>query len=335
MKKIYSDGQGRFLCTEKKKKNSIFNTMINKFFKKKTIVSKVENIFLILCRSSQIVVDSEFLEFVKIKEASKIGYINAYNFPTEEAARIIEERDNIFCLIEDFENNFSTISRFVCKAKECKKNLYLVAFKDNFYDFKGWPKHWLLENINKTIVMTLGEQMGYRIDEDTIKTNLFIDRNDFSNAFVKAKNIILQQQAFWRVEKEEVLNATNLEKLIGAMRWEPKFDVQGNIIAIYNYGLNVADEELLFNSIAPFVKTGSFVEYERESYSGKQRERFEFKNGTVSKKNWVYKNKEQKMENNGFLNDKQNKGFASMRKGGQVLEATQGFEDLKMKTAGV
>lgn len=128
--------------------------------------------------------------------------------------------------------------------------------------------------------------MSYRIDGDTIRTNLFIDKNDFSNAFVKAKDIILQQQEFCRVERDEVLNATNLEELISAMRWELKLDEQGNAIAIHNYGLNVADEELLFNSIAPSVKTGSFVKYEREAYSGKQRERFEFKNGKTIHKSW-------------------------------------------------
>jgi len=128
--------------------------------------------------------------------------------------------------------------------------------------------------------------MSYRIDEDTIKSNLFIDKNDFSNAFIKAKDTILQQQEFCRVGKNEVLDAENLEELIGAMRWEPRLDEQGNIIAINNYGLNVAEEDLFFTSIAPFVKTASFVEYERETYSGKQKHRFEYMNGEVNEKIW-------------------------------------------------
>ncbi len=33
------------------------------------------------------------------------------------------------------------------------------------------------------------------------------------------------------------------------------------------------------------------------------------------------------MENNSFFDDKQNKAFSNMRKGGQFLEATQGIED--------
>lgn len=126
--------------------------------------------------------------------------------------------------------------------------------------------------------------MGYRIDEDTIKSNLFIDKNDFGNAFIKAKDTILQQQEYCRVDKSEVLDAGSLKELIEAMRWTPTFDKQGNIIAIYNYGLNVAEEELLFISIAPFVKTGSFVEYEREAYSGKEKHRFEYKDGKVNEK---------------------------------------------------
>jgi hypothetical protein len=136
----------------------------------------------------------------------------------------------------------------------------------------------------------LGKKMGYRIDKDTIKSNFFIVKDNFHNTFIKAKDIILQQQLlkeFCRVDIVEVVNATNLEELVDAMRWELKLDEQGNAIAIYNHGLNVAEEELLFRSLAPFIKHGSFIEYEREACSGKQKHRFEYKNGEVEEKSWL------------------------------------------------
>lgn len=66
-------------------------------------------------------------------------------------------------------------------------------------------------------------------------------------------------------------------------RAEAILDKDGNIEGLLNHGLNVGDEELLFKSIAQFVKNGSFIEYEREGYNGKVKERFDFLNGNIKR----------------------------------------------------
>lgn len=129
--------------------------------------------------------------------------------------------------------------------------------------------------------------MGFRIDEDTIKSSLFISKNNMLKAFPIIKENLLKEEEFKKVDREELENATNFEELISAMRWDLKLDSHGNAISIYNHGLNVADEELLFNSIKDFVEDGSFVEYERQAYSSKQKERFDYKDKKVIQRTWI------------------------------------------------
>ena len=129
--------------------------------------------------------------------------------------------------------------------------------------------------------------MGYRINEDTIKANLFIPASDFNKAFELARKHALAQESFCRVERCDIMNATDLKEYISAMRWDMKFDKNGNFVSICNYGINVADEEILFESIAYFMKDGSFVEFEREGYGGQEKERYDFSNGSVQKTRFV------------------------------------------------
>lgn len=132
--------------------------------------------------------------------------------------------------------------------------------------------------------------MGFRIDEDTIKSSLNISKDTMIKAFPILKSILLKKKdELKRVEKENLENATCFEELINVMRWDLTLDSQGNAISIYNYGLNVANEELLFNSIEDFVEDDSFVEYEREGYISKLKERFDYKDKKVIQRTWVEK----------------------------------------------
>ncbi len=131
--------------------------------------------------------------------------------------------------------------------------------------------------------------MGFKIDEKTIKSSLNISKENMIKAFPIVKSILLEKDEFIRVERIDLENATCFEELINAMRWDLKIDSQGNAISIYNHGLNVAEEELLFNSIADFVDDGSFVEYIRDGYSSNQKERFDYKNKKVIQRTWSEK----------------------------------------------
>lgn len=124
--------------------------------------------------------------------------------------------------------------------------------------------------------------MGFRIEEDTIKADLFISVDEFDKAFKLAKTHTLNQEDYCRVERKEVEDSANLEEYINAMGWDMRTNDNGDLISVYNHGINVADEELLFESIAPLMKDGSYVEFEREGYDGDQKERYDFSNRTVT-----------------------------------------------------
>lgn len=142
--------------------------------------------------------------------------------------------------------------------------------------------------------------MGFRIDEDTIKSSLNISKNNILKSFPIVKQNLLKVENFIRVTREDLENATNFEELINAMRWDLKLDPHGNAISIYNHGLNVADEELLFDSIKVFVDDGSFIEYEREGYGSTIKERFDYKDKKVIQRTWV---KKYDQEDNSFWDE--------------------------------
>lgn len=61
--------------------------------------------------------------------------------------------------------------------------------------------------------------MGFRIDEDTIKSSLNISKDTMIKAFPILKSILLKKKdELKRVEKENLENATCFEELINVMR---------------------------------------------------------------------------------------------------------------------
>lgn len=126
--------------------------------------------------------------------------------------------------------------------------------------------------------------MGHRINNMKLKSSLVINKEDFDSAYNVLKSNLLGKKELNRIDKTEINETLNLFELVIIAKWELLFDNEENAFSIYNHNLNVAEEELLFKSIAPFVKEGSFVEYERDSCSGTQKDRFDFSN-----KNVVYK----------------------------------------------
>jgi hypothetical protein len=57
---------------------------------------------------------------------------------------------------------------------------------------------------------------------------------------------------------------TDLKTIFGKWRWEVSFDLNGNIDSIYFEGSKLGDDEFLFEAIAPWVKSGSFIEMSGE-----------------------------------------------------------------------
>lgn len=52
--------------------------------------------------------------------------------------------------------------------------------------------------------------------------------------------------------------------MLGCWRWEAPLDEEGNILDMNFMGEKAADDELLFQKIAPFVENGSYIEMQGE-----------------------------------------------------------------------
>ena len=129
--------------------------------------------------------------------------------------------------------------------------------------------------------------MSVNIDNKTIKTEIFIAKLNIDKIFNDLKQkVLFQSELSGWIDISKIKSSMSYVELMTAMRWMPQFDKDGNIIVLLHDGFNVAEEELLFRTIAPFVKDGSFVEYEREGYSSDLKVRFDFTDKKVNITTW-------------------------------------------------
>lgn len=68
---------------------------------------------------------------------------------------------------------------------------------------------------------------------------------------------------YW-VNNSELEDANTAEKAFQAWRWDPEFDIEGNICGLEFEGEKLGDDEQFFQTIAPWVRDGSFIEMEGE-----------------------------------------------------------------------
>lgn len=72
------------------------------------------------------------------------------------------------------------------------------------------------------------------------------------------------------VEDSEFVNAQCLEEALEAWGWYPDTDKEGNIVDLSFENEKFGDEKILFDTIAPFVEDGSYLQVssweERESW---------------------------------------------------------------------
>lgn len=145
--------------------------------------------------------------------------------------------------------------------------------------------------------------MGYKINNETLKSNVFLSKEDAGKAFDVLKQEVLSQNelSHW-ITLEEVELSKNFDELMTAMRWMPQFSDDGNVIGLEHNGLNVAKEALVFKTISPFVKEGSYIEYEREGYSSDMKVKFDFTNNGLQETVWSKEYNEYKSRDEWVLN---------------------------------
>lgn len=103
--------------------------------------------------------------------------------------------------------------------------------------------------------------MGYYIEQND--TNFRINKDQFDAALAALKTLILTKPMLSWVKGDEVLNAKTLSDALTACRWTPYMDGKGNITHIEFTCEKLGNDEEIFGAIAPFVKSGSFIEMER------------------------------------------------------------------------
>jgi len=99
-------------------------------------------------------------------------------------------------------------------------------------------------------------RMGYHISQD--EAIIFIDKKHFP-AMLKAMQGL--KPGAWT---DDTSKCTTVKDALDAWRWELSFDEKGNIDDIQFEGEKAGNEYGLFNVIAPYVKSGSYIQMHGE-----------------------------------------------------------------------
>ena len=78
-----------------------------------------------------------------------------------------------------------------------------------------------------------------------------------------------------------VMDKVNFEDLINGLRLVVEFDENGDCVSFFNHSLNIAEEDFLFHSLAPYMKDDSYIEYENETFIGNIKNIYRYKNFKV------------------------------------------------------
>lgn len=107
--------------------------------------------------------------------------------------------------------------------------------------------------------------MSYTIDQESGK--VFIPAADHQNVYENILRLIgrerrhTSQGSGWkRVASNDLKKATNLTDAMRVWRWNPEYDVAGNIISLKFLGEILGDDIMFFRAIAPWVSEGSSIE---------------------------------------------------------------------------
>ena len=120
--------------------------------------------------------------------------------------------------------------------------------------------------------------MGYRINEETIISNIRIKKINLDIAFKDIKQKFLnKKEKSTRINIKEIINSKNFEDLINGLRWVVEFDENGDCISFFNHSLNIAEEDFLFHSLAPYMENDSYIEYENETFIGNIKNIYRYK----------------------------------------------------------
>ncbi len=100
--------------------------------------------------------------------------------------------------------------------------------------------------------------MGYCMRQH--RSDFFISVNKQSTALAAMIKLAKEKRNFYWVESSDFIDSTTLSEVLDAWRWEPKLDKNGNIISVSFVGEKIGDEDILWNTLAPYVRKDSYIE---------------------------------------------------------------------------
>ena len=117
--------------------------------------------------------------------------------------------------------------------------------------------------------------MGYYMDQTDSK--FVIKKENFENALNALKAAFVpekmdcvdyihgkQHPHFSWVDTQTVLNAEKLEDALVEIRYEPKYNNNGNIVNVEFTGEKYGSEVVFFTALAPYVEKDSYIAFKGE-----------------------------------------------------------------------
>ena len=115
--------------------------------------------------------------------------------------------------------------------------------------------------------------MGYCMSQ--MDSSFRVDQHNIMPMVASLKELARTSPRLSWVDPKVLLEAATLEEISEELRWFFHVDVNGNIDDIQFEGEKLGAEEKIFNAMAPYVRSGSFIEIHGED-------------GTTWR--WVFKN---------------------------------------------
>lgn len=110
--------------------------------------------------------------------------------------------------------------------------------------------------------------MGYCMRQ--LKQQFFLPKENVQNAYEAVKTLhgkeSIEDSSGYHFSwvSHDFYKLPNFEEIMKEWRWKPTFDEQGNVTKLTFTGEKFGDDIKLFNTIAPFVQTNSFIEMRGE-----------------------------------------------------------------------
>ena len=112
--------------------------------------------------------------------------------------------------------------------------------------------------------------MGYYID--LTDSDFRVKKENFRKAIIGFKATFMldlikinreyKKEHFDWIDTDRVLGSHNIDELLKYIRYEPIYNLEGNICKLKFIGEKDGDEYLLFNALAPYVEDNSYLSFE-------------------------------------------------------------------------